>query len=264
MQTEISTIEKTENQSSGACGCGSGGCGCHSPKSQSPDIDQLPGKFQMIHEGDFIVEFGSGTGNDAVFMSKAAGNTGKVIGIDNSLENIRTAQSLIDSLKLHNVEFRHGDIEFVPVSDEVADIIYCTCVFNLQQDKQRVADELYRVVKHNGYVCVSDFVLIEDIPDGLRKDASSFAGCIGGAEKVDVFMDYFKKTGFTQGGIVEVQKVKLPDEMLEKHLTPAEIERYNDLDSDAGIYSVVLVVEKPETCTAETCCHNPDKHKHQH
>jgi hypothetical protein len=74
-------------------------------------------------------------------------------------------------------------------------------------------------------------------------------------------MNYFRKTGFNSGGIVEVNKVKLPDDLLEKYLTAEMIKKYNDIDSDDGIFSVTLVVEKPETCSAETCCGNPDKHK---
>jgi SAM-dependent methyltransferase len=266
MQSELKTIENTDQVKNSACGCGSGGCGSHSGGKQgsgdnsemNPD---LPSRFQLLQEGDRVVEFGSGTGSESISLASIIGNTGKVIGIDKSVQNIETARGMLDSVKVNNVEFRLGDIEAAPVSDEYADVIYSTCVFNLQTNKQKVADEMYRVVKHNGYVCVSDFVILEDIPDELRKEASAIAGCIAGAEKVDAFMNYFRKTGFAQGGIVEVNKVKLPDELLEKYLDAEGIRKYNDINSDEGIFSVVLVVEKPEHCTAETCCHNADKHK---
>jgi SAM-dependent methyltransferase len=266
MQEQINTIENTAKVKNSACGCGSGGCGSHSGSTSgnhehsemNPD---LPSRFQLLQQGDRVVEFGSGTGSESLSMASIVGAGGKVIGIDKSQQNIEISRGLLDSQKINNVEFRLGDIEAAPVPDEYADVIYSTCVFNLQQDKQKVADEMYRVVKHNGYVCVSDFVILEDIPDDLRKEASAFAGCIAGAEKVDAFMNYFRKTGFAQGGIVEVNKVKLPDEILEKYLDAEGIRKYNDIDSDEGIFSVVLVVEKPETCTAETCCHNADKHK---
>lgn len=262
METAINISSNTEKINNTACGCGSGGCGCHSGAPELLETDAgVPARFQVIQQGDRIVEFGSGTGNDAIIMARLTGVSGKVTGIDHAPENIRAAQHLLDQSGINNVEFRIGNIEDAPVADETADIIYATCVFNLQQNKQRVADEMYRIVKHNGVVCVSDFVILEEIPDGLRKEASAFAGCIAGAEKVDIFMNYFRKTGFSEGGIVEVNKVRLPDEMLGKHLSPEEIDAYNDLDSDKGIFSVVLVVEKPETCTPETCCHNPDKHK---
>lgn len=262
MEVEVKTIENNEKVKNSACGCGSGGCGSHSGERSSSEINpDLPERFQLLKEGDRVVEFGSGTGKDCISAATVVGATGKVIGIDKSEQNITLSRAVLDSSKISNVEFRLGDIENAPLPDEFADVIYSTCVFNLQTNKQKVADEMYRVCNHSGYVCVSDFVIINDIPDELRKEASAIAGCIAGAEKVDVFMDYFRKTGFTQGGVVEVNKVKLPEELLGKYLSEEMIVNYNDINSDEGIFSVVLVVEKPETCSAETCCHNPDKHK---
>ena len=262
MQAEVKTIENNTNVKNSACGCGSGGCGSHSTQHSHDELNpDLPSRFQLLQAGDRVVEFGSGTGLDSISMASIVGPGGKVIGIDISEQNINTARGILDSQKVSNVEFRLGDVAAAPLPDEYADVIYSTCVFNLQSDKQKVADEMYRVCNHNGYVCVSDFVIINDIPEGLRKEASEIAGCIAGAEKADVFMNYFRKTGFSQGGIVEVNKVKLPDEVLGKYLSSDMVENYNNIDSDYGIFSVVLVVEKPETCSAETCCHNPDKHK---
>jgi ubiquinone/menaquinone biosynthesis C-methylase UbiE len=262
MEVEIQTIEKKENSGNSACGCGSGGCGSKSDSRKKEESDcETPSKFQLLHEGDRVVEFGSGIGRDSVAMAAAVGPSGKVIGIDKSEQNIVAARKYLDSLTVANVEFRQGDIEAVPLQNEYADVIYSTCVFNLQSNKQKVADEMYRICNHNGLVCISDFVTINPIPEELRKEASEIAGCIAGAEDVETFMNYFRKTGFNSGGIVEVNKVKLPDELLEKYLNSEMIEKYNNIDSDDGIFSVVLVVEKPETCTTETCCGNPDKHK---
>jgi arsenite methyltransferase len=262
MQSEVNTVENKDKVNNSACGCGSGGCGSHSHSHDHSEVNaDLPSRFQLLQEGDRVVEFGSGHGSDCISAAGVVGPLGKVIGIDISEQNITTARGLADSLKVHNVEFRLGNIEAVPLPDEFANVIYASCVFNLQTDKQKVADEMYRVVDHSGYVCVSDFVIINDIPDGLRKEASAISGCIAGAEKVEKFMSYFQKTGFTQGGIVEVNKVELPNDILEKYFDAEMIKKYNDIDSDEGIFSVVLVVEKPETCNAETCCHNADKHK---
>ena len=262
MEVDVKTIENKEDIKNSACGCGSGGCGSHTNKQNQNEINtDLPERFQLLQEGDRVVEFGSGTGNDCIAAAGVVGQSGKIIGVDKSEQNINTARAILDSMKINNVEFRLGDIESAPLPDEYADVIYASCVFNLQANKQKVADEMYRVCDHSGYVCVSDFVIINDIPEALRKEASELAGCIAGAEKADIFMSYFRNTGFTQGGIVEVNKVKLPDELLEKYLDDETIKNYNDINSDDGIFSVVLVVEKPETCTAETCCHNTDKHK---
>jgi arsenite methyltransferase len=262
MEVGVKSIEKQEEVKNSACGCGSGGCGSHSGGHEHSDVDtNLPSRFQLLQPGDRVVEFGSGHGSDCISAAGVVGPKGKVIGIDFSEQNINTARERVDSMDVTNVEFRLGNVLAAPVPDEFANVVYASCVFNLQENKQKVADEMYRVVDHNGYVCVSDFVIINDIPDELRKEASAIAGSIAGAEKADVFMSYFQKTGFTQGGIVEVNKVELPTELLEKYLDADMIKKYNDINSDEGIFSVVLVVEKPETCTAETCCHNADKHK---
>ncbi len=262
MEVGVKSIEIKEKVNDSACGCGSGGCGSHSESHEHSEVNtNLPSRFQLLQPGDRVVEFGSGHGSDCISAAGVVGPKGKVIGIDISEQNINTARERVDKSDVSNVEFRLGNVIAAPVSDEFANVVYASCVFNLQSDKQKVADEMYRVVDHNGYVCVSDFVIINDIPNELRKEASAIAGCIAGAEKADVFMSYFQKTGFTQGGIVEVNKVELPTELLEKYLDADMIKKYNDINSDEGIFSVVLVVEKPETCTAETCCHNPDKHK---
>lgn len=257
MHTNPDIIATSDNGNESACGCGSGGCGNHgSGKGLT-----LPDRFQLLQEDDYVVEFGSGLGNDAIAVANIVGQGGKVIGVDLSEKNITGSRQKARISGISNVEFIQGDITAAPVPDEWADVVYTSCVFNLQSNKQKAADEMYRVVKHNGYVCVSDFVILNDIPEGLRKEAADLVGCIAGVEKATVFMDYFRKTGFSRGQIVEVNKVKLPDEMLLKYLNATEIESYNNLDSDDGVFSVVLVVEKPETCSAETCCHNPDKHR---
>jgi ubiquinone/menaquinone biosynthesis C-methylase UbiE len=263
MEESIKTIEKNNFNDSVACSCGSGGCGCHSHSNHhnhNDEFRELPVRFQILRKGDRVVEFGSGTGDDVLAAAQLVGAQGKVTGIDFSKKNIEVALKNSDLLQINNTEFRYGDIRNVPLSKEYADIVYSNCVFNLQQDKQRVADEMYRVCDHNGLVCVSDFVIIHDIPDGLRKDGAQLAGCIGGVEHVEIFMSYFIKTGFQNVGIVEMNKVHLPLDIFEKHLSQQEREEYMDINSEKGIFSVTLIGEKPPTCSEETCCCNPDKH----
>jgi len=163
---------------------------------------------------------------------------------------------------VNNVEFRHGNVTDVPLAKEFADITLANCVFNLQEDKQKMADEMYRLTHHNGLACISDFVTIHDIPEGLRKDgAVELAGCIGGAENVETFLNYFRKTGLQNVEIVEMKKVHLPQDVFEKHLSAEDIDQYKDVKSDKGIYSVTMIGEKPASCSPETCCCNPDKHQ---
>ena len=264
MEESVRAIEQKEQVEHSACGCGSGGCGCHSHDHNHHHAHghaELPVRFQILREGDRVVEFGSGTGNDVLAAAQMIGPTGKVVGVDLSEKNIKTAREYADQLRATNVEFRQGDIHEAPVAKEFADIVLANCVFNLQEDKQKVADEMYRICHHNGLACVSDFVVIHDIPLGLREDGAQLAGCIGGAENIDTFMNYFRKTGFQNVEIVEMKKVHLPQDVFEKHLSAEDVEKYKDVQSDLGIFNVTMVAEKPSTCSPETCCCNPDKHQ---
>lgn len=265
MEEQVKTIEQGTQQqvADSACGCGSGGCGCgsgHHHHGHHHHQHELPVRFQILRPGDRVVELGCGTGNDALVAAQLIGDKGKVTGIDISEKNIDTARTYSDQLRIHNVEFRQGDIRDIPLPKEYADIVLANCVFNHQQDKQKVADEMYRICHHNGMVCVSDFVIIHDIPEGLRKDAAQLAGSIGGAEHLNTFMDYFRKTGFEHVEIIEMQKVHLPDDLFNRHLSPEEVEAYKSVESDHGIFNVTLAGEKPSTCSPDTCCCNPDKH----
>jgi ubiquinone/menaquinone biosynthesis C-methylase UbiE len=264
MEENIKTIDQapeTDQQQHHACGCGSGGCGSHSQDHNSAKGQMaMPIRFQILRQGDRVVEFGSGTGNDCLAAANIVGDQGKVVGIDVSTENVNVSRDYADRLKKNNVEFREGNIEAVPLPKEYANIVYSNCVFNLQDNKQKVADEMYRIANHNGLACVTDFVTFHEIPDGLREEAAKLAGCIKGAENIEAFQDYFRKTGFQNVEIVEINKVHLPDDMFKKHLTDEKAALYKSIDSDEGIFSVTLIGEKPASCQAETCCGNPDKH----
>ena len=262
MEENVKAIEQKVIVNDSACGCGSGGCGCHDHNHHHAHGQiELPLRFQILREGDRVVEFGSGTGDDCIAAAQVVGPNGKVIGIDVSEKNINTAREYMDQMRISNVEFRIGDITNTRLPKEYADIIFTNCVFNLQKNKQKVADEMYRVAGHNGLICISDFTTIHPIPDGLRKDGSELAGCIAGAENIEDFMEYFRKTGFINLEIVEMSKVHLPDDIFYKHLTHEQVENYKNTNSDEGIFSVTLIGEKPDTCSASTCCCNPDKHK---
>jgi SAM-dependent methyltransferase len=262
MQAEVNELKTRDIMTGHSCGCGSGGCGSHknTPDPQNVGTD-IPEMFMLLEKGDRVVDFGSGNGDDCIIASKVVGHAGKVIGIDQSEANINRARASADTMNLNNLEFRLGNIEAAPLADEWADVIYASCVFNLQVNKQKVADEMYRVCRHNGYVCISDFIHVNDIPEGLRQEIKLETASIGAAVHVEEFMNYFRKTGFANGGIVGMSKVRFDTELLKKHLSDEMVRSFNDPEAEDGIYSVVLVVEKPESCTAETCCHNPDKHK---
>src|ERR1043165_3989698 len=140
--SEIASQNKSVNQSS--C-CGSGGCSTEvynimsddysSLEGYNPDADLglgcgLPTQFARIEPGDVVIDLGSGAGNDCFIARKERGETGKVIGIDFTPAMIDKARANAEKLGFHNVEFRQGDIEKMPVTSGIADVVVSNCVLN--------------------------------------------------------------------------------------------------------------------------------------
>ena len=141
----------------------------------------MPTQFAHINKGDTVIDLGSGAGNDCFIARHEAGETGKIIGIDFTEAMINKARKNAEKMGYNNVEFRFGDIDDLPVSDNVADVIVSNCVLNLVPDKEKVIKEIYRVLKPGGHFSISDIVLVGDLPEALRKDAEMYAGCVAGA-----------------------------------------------------------------------------------
>jgi ubiquinone/menaquinone biosynthesis C-methylase UbiE len=91
----------------------------------NPDADLglgcgLPTQFAKIKPGDVVIDLGSGAGNDAFIARHETGVTGKVIGIDFTPAMIEKARHHAEARGFHNVEFRQGDIEHIPVGGNQA------------------------------------------------------------------------------------------------------------------------------------------------
>src|SRR5690606_1956894 len=165
----------------------------------------LPTQFAQIKEGDTVLDLGSGAGNDCFIARHETGASGKVIGIDFTEAMIQKARINAEKLGFNNVEFRQGDIEDIPVSDAVADVIVSNCVLNLVPDKQRVIGEIFRVLKPGGHFSISDIVLIGELPTALQEDAEMYAGCVSGAIQKEEYFGYIRKAGFEN---ITLQKEK--------------------------------------------------------
>ncbi len=266
--SEIALQDKTFNQSS--C-CGAGACSTEvynimtddytELRGYNPDADLglgcgLPTQFAKIKKGDTVIDLGSGAGNDAFIARHETGETGKVIGIDFTPAMINKARINAEKLGFANVEFRQGDIENMPASDNLADVIVSNCVLNLVPGKDAVIKEIHRVLKPGGHFSISDIVLIGDLPDALRQDAEMYAGCVSGDIQKETYLSLIQQNGFTNITLQKEKPINIPDDILMKYMTEKESEGFKN--GKTGIFSVTVYAEKPSTekaaCCAPGCC----------
>jgi arsenite methyltransferase len=250
--------DQSKNQNETSC-CGSG-CGCATIDEaiMAEDYSKLSGyvadadlglgcglptEFTKIKAGDVVIDLGSGAGNDAFVARAVAGATGKVIGVDFTERMIDKARTNAEKLGYQNVEFRFGDIEKLPVSANVADVVVSNCVMNLVPDKKKAFAETFRVMKPGGHFSISDIVLVGNLPEGLRKNAEMYAGCISGAIQKDDYIQIIKEAGFSNIEIQKNKKITLPHEILAAYLNEQELTRVKN--EELGIFSITVYAEKP-------------------
>ena len=209
----------------------------------------LPTQFAKIKKGDTVIDLGSGAGNDAFVARHETGDSGKVIGIDFTETMIYKARINSDKMGYNNVEFRYGDIEAMPVADNVADVIVSNCVLNLVPNKGKVISDIFRVLKPNGHFSISDIVLVGDLPDALRQDAEMYAGCVAGAIQKDEYLGQIEKQGFSNITVQKEKVITIPDDILSKYLNEDEMVAIKA--NDIGIFSVTVYAEKPGSTADE-------------
>jgi arsenite methyltransferase len=265
--SEIALQDKETNEAS--C-CGSGCCTTETYnimtddytnlKGYNPDADLglgcgLPTQFAQIKKGDVVIDLGSGAGNDAFIARAETGETGKVIGIDFTDAMIDKARANAEKLGFHNVEFRKGDIEAMPVRTNTADVIVSNCVLNLVPDKDGVFREINRVFKPGGHFSISDIVLIGSLPAKIREAAEMYAGCVAGAIQKQAYIEMIDLNGFKNATIQKEKPIIVPDDILSNYLSSEEIKQFKT--SGTGIYSITVYAEKgTEACCAAGCCTN--------
>ena len=197
------------------CGCSSSCCANSQSISQAlgygieelslaPDGANLglgcgnPQAIASLKPGETVLDLGSGGGFDCFLASRSVGPTGKVIGVDMTVEMLNLARGNSVKGGYTNVEFRMGEIEHLPVADSTVDVIISNCVINLSPDKPQVFREAFRVLKKGGRLAISDMVASGPLPDALKADLERHSECISGATPLDQLEFMLEHTGFVQ------------------------------------------------------------------
>jgi len=184
-------------------GCGSGSC-CAEAEGDAPVFgealysaeqrDELPDTAALaslgcgnptavadLHEGETVLDLGSGGGIDVILSARRVGPTGLAYGLDMTDEMLALARSNAAEAGTTNAIFLKGMIEEIPLPADSVDVVISNCVINLSTDKAKVLTEIARVLKPGGRVGVSDVVAEDRLSPDERAERGSFVGCIAGA-----------------------------------------------------------------------------------
>ena len=259
-----------QNQDTNASSCcGSGGCSTEVYNIMTDDYDHLEGynpdadlklgcglptEFAKIEKGNFVVDLGSGAGNDCFVARAETGESGKVVGIDFTPEMIEKARNNADKLGFNNVEFRLGDIENIPLMSNVADVVVSNCVMNLVPNKTKAFAEVQRILKPTGHFSISDIVLVGDLPEKIKNAAEMYAGCVASAIQMEEYLKIIENSGFKNITLQKKKPIIVPDDILKNYLNDEEIQQYKD--STTRIYSITVFAEKLVGCCTPNsgCC----------
>jgi arsenite methyltransferase len=236
----------TEGQM-GDCGCGSGSC-CTDVKSDAtmfgealydaeqrgelPEAATLaslgcgnPTAVADLHEGETVLDLGSGGGIDVILSAKRVGPTGVGYGLDMTDEMLELARENAADAGVTNVHFLKGVIEQIPLAANSVDVVISNCVINLSVDKPAVLTEIARVLKPGGRIGISDVVAEDRLTLDERADRGSYVGCIAGALSKGEYEAGLEAAGFEQvsvefthqvadgmhGAIVKATKTREPE-----------------------------------------------------
>ena len=208
----------------------------------SDDLDNVPEGADMglgcgnpraiagLTTGEIVVDLGSGGGFDAFLAAREVGESGKVIGIDMTPTMISKARDNANKANFENVEFRLGEIEYLPIADNTVDVIISNCVINLSPNKAQVFSDAYRVLKPGGRLAVSDVVASIEMPEEMKNDLDLYAGCMAGASLIADLENHMLDAGFKEVKITPKDESKdfikdwAPDTNVTDYVLSAHIE----------------------------------------
>jgi ubiquinone/menaquinone biosynthesis C-methylase UbiE len=232
----------------GGYGCGDGWC-CTSGEGEASDFGEFlynaeqraelpdaaalgslgcgnPTVVAQLHEGETVLDLGSGGGIDVILSARRVGPTGTVYGLDMTDEMLALAQQNASDAEVANVHFLKGYIERIPLPAASVDVVISNCVINLSTDKAAVLTEIARVLKPGGRIGISDVVAEDKLSPVERAERGSYVGCIAGALSTAEYEAGLEAAGFEEisvefthqvadrmhGAIVRAVKTRAPEE----------------------------------------------------
>lgn len=162
-----------------------------------------PVSIASLKPGETVLDLGSGGGIDCFLAARQVGESGYVIGVDMTPEMLMKANANKVRMGVHNVEFRRGQIEALPVTDSSIDVIMSNCVINLSPDKRAVFTEAFRALRPGGRISISDIVTEGEFTPEMRADAAKWAECVTGAIDVDEYTGLMREAGFVDIQVVD-------------------------------------------------------------
>jgi arsenite methyltransferase len=213
--------------------CGGGGSSCCGPVAVDPITRDLydavttstlpekavlaslgcgnPTALAELHEGEVVLDLGSGGGIDVLLSARRVGHTGKAYGLDMTDDMLALARKNAAEAGATNVEFLKGEIEHIPLPDDSVDVIISNCVINLSADKDKVLAEAFRVLKPGGRFAVSDVVVRGEIPAEVRRNVELWVGCLSGALDESDYVARLQRAGFEEVSIEPTRVYRVDD-----------------------------------------------------
>jgi SAM-dependent methyltransferase len=254
--------------SGSGCGPTRGCCGTSAPEAVSravgysdEELAALPAGANLglgcgnpvalasLRPGETVLDLGSGAGIDCFLAARKVGSTGRVIGVDMTPEMLEKARQNAAKAGVANVEFRLGEIEHLPVSDNSVDAVISNCVINLSPDKLQVFSDAFRVLKPGGRLMVSDLALTAPLPAPLRESVAAYIGCVAGALLKTDYLAAISGAGFTEVRVASEEHY--PVDMLTdgpragQVLSDSGLAREELLGAAQSVVSIKVTARKP-------------------
>jgi arsenite methyltransferase len=216
-----------------------------------------PTALAELHEGETVLDLGSGGGIDVLLSAKRVGPTGKAYGLDMTDEMLALAEENRKKAGAVNVTFLKGEIERIPLPDSSVDVIISNCVINLSADKAQVLREAFRVLKPGGRFAVSDVVVRGDLPDVVRRNMELWVGCVAGALGEREYRALLADAGFEQIDLEVTREYALDDAAAFLEGSGVDVPTLA-AELDGKVVSAFVRATRPAVVEKASCCTGPE------